>query len=405
MPDVSTIHGAVILALYGLTLAAVWRRSKFFRIFVGVMVGINALIWWALFVPMSGPIAWVAMVFEALVAVHFIRLAKPRLRSIAYRTFVSVPAHFFAAGTMLAFPFAIAAAFGLRTDAFWLAYVAAGIGVIQSLGGRTESIDLILDGSDRGSLAPCPRVASSRDIEARGKRAPDPPALRVVQITDPHLGPFMSPERLARVCERAVEMQPDLVLITGDLLTMESHGARDEVAQAFAPLMALPGRVFACHGNHDHEDRETVREGLTRAGVHLLVDEWATVDTPVGPVDVIGADFHWKERKERLHALFEGKAYERPRLLMLHHPGHIEDAPEGCADLTLTGHTHGGHLGLVSLGLDWTVVRAATSIPDHGLWARGRDRVYVHRGTGHYGFPVRIGVPREESVLRVVFAQ
>jgi hypothetical protein len=69
--------------------------------------------------------------------------------------------------------------------------------------------------------------------------------------------------------------------------------------------------------------------------------------------------------------------------------------------LVLSGHTHGGHLGLLSLGLPHTIVSAATSMPDHGLWARGRDRIYVHRGTGHYGFPLRVGVPAEESVLEV----
>ncbi|MCZ7680567.1 MAG: hypothetical protein M5U28_18100 [Sandaracinaceae bacterium] len=55
----------------------------------------------------------------------------------------------------------------------------------------------------------------------------------------------------------------------------------------------------------------------------------------------------------------------------------------------------------MSLGLAWTFVSLFTSIPDHGLWARGRDRLYVHRGTGVYGFPLRVGVPAEESLLRV----
>jgi predicted MPP superfamily phosphohydrolase len=51
--------------------------------------------------------------------------------------------------------------------------------------------------------------------------------------------------------------------------------------------------------------------------------------------------------------------------------------------------------------LPWTFVSAVTSMPDHGLWARGRDRLYVHRGTGHYGFPLRVGVPAEQSLLRI----
>ena len=83
---------------------------------------------------------------------------------------------------------------------------------------------------------------------------------------------------------------------------------------------------------------------------------------------------------------------------------HFELIPEGEADLVLSGHTHGGHLGLLSLGLSHTIVSAATSMPDHGLWARGTDRLYVHRGTGHYGFPLRVGVPAEESVLEVFVA-
>ena len=85
----------------------------------------------------------------------------------------------------------------------------------------------------------------------------------------------------------------------------------------------------------------------------------------------------------------------------LHDPGAFIHLPEGEADLVLSGHTHGGQVGLVSLGLPYTMMRAFVKMPDHGLWARGTDRLYVHRGTGHYGFPLRLGVPAEESVLSV----
>jgi predicted MPP superfamily phosphohydrolase len=85
----------------------------------------------------------------------------------------------------------------------------------------------------------------------------------------------------------------------------------------------------------------------------------------------------------------------------MHDPGAFRHIPEGEADLVLSGHTHGGQIGLLRLGLPHTVLSALTSIPDHGLWARGRDRLYVHRGTGHYGFPLRLGVPAEESLLQV----
>jgi len=87
--------------------------------------------------------------------------------------------------------------------------------------------------------------------------------------------------------------------------------------------------------------------------------------------------------------------------VLLHDPGAFVHVPAGDADLVLAGHTHGGQLRLLSLGLPHTIVSALTRIPDHGLWAHGENRMYVHRGTGHYGFPLRVGVPAEESLLRV----
>ncbi|MDX1650367.1 MAG: phosphodiesterase, partial [Myxococcota bacterium] len=75
--------------------------------------------------------------------------------------------------------------------------------------------------------------------------------------------------------------------------------------------------------------------------------------------------------------------------------------PPGEVDLVLSGHTHGGQVGLLSLGVDWTVLRRSRW-PDHGLFGLGTSRLYVHRGTGFYGFPLRIGVPGEHSVIEVV---
>jgi predicted MPP superfamily phosphohydrolase len=397
------LHPFFLLALFVGTLALVWRRGTAYRAFVGVFLGTLSLIWWGLFSWVPPAVLGVAMVFEFFAAFHFVRLVNARLRSPLYRAFLSIPVHWFAASTLLAFPFAVAAAFGFESYAFIGAFVLGGFGVFQSLTVDSEVVDLILDRQKREGLLPCPLVPPpSVENAGRSRSVDESSLLRIVQITDPHLGPFMSPEQLHAVCQRAVDAKPDLIVVTGDLLTMESHGAVDAVAHAFSPLKAFEGRVFACHGNHDHEDRRTVREGLERNGIRLLVDEWVRLETRLGPLDIVGADFHFREAGSRLRALFEGRPDEgTPRLLLLHHPGQIKYIPEGSADLTLSGHTHGGHVGLLSLGLAWTVVRGFASMPDHGLWARGRDRLYVHRGTGHYGFPIRLGVPREESVLRV----
>jgi hypothetical protein len=293
----------------------------------------------------------------------------------------------------------LAAAAGWPLRWPFLPYVLAAFGVAQSLWTRTEQVDIILDGqtTDPNLVRPHP--------PARGPLSPSP--LRIVQISDPHLGPFMSERRLRRICERAVAQKPDLVLLTGDFLTMESQASPDPLARALAPLLALPGRCFACRGNHDLEVPQLVAEALHRAGVRLLVDEEAVVSTAAGPVQILGADFVWRKRAEHLAGLCA--RYPRReghlRVMLLHDPGAFRHLPHGEGDLVLSGHTHGGQIGLLSLGLPWTVVRGLSSIPDHGLWARGRDRLYVHRGTGHYGFPLRVGVPGEQSVLRVHFVE
>jgi predicted MPP superfamily phosphohydrolase len=123
-------------------------------------------------------------------------------------------------------------------------------------------------------------------------------------------------------------------------------------------------------------------------------------------VQIVGMDFHFARRAERMAAVCarHPRVPGALRLVLLHDPGAFRHLSEGEGDLVLSGHTHGGQLGLVSLGVPHTVLRLFVDVPDHGLWARGRDRLYVHRGTGHYGFPLRIGVPAEESLLRVHLA-
>jgi predicted MPP superfamily phosphohydrolase len=240
----------------------------------------------------------------------------------------------------------------------------------------------------------------------RHRRIPRPlpePVLRVVQITDPHLGPWQSVSELQRTIRRLLAHDPDLVLLTGDFLTMEGRGTPDALAQALAPLAEHAGRCYAIYGNHDHEDPELVAKSLTENGVELLIDEERLLETPIGALQLLGADYRGRERKEHLEELLARypRRDDHTRLLMLHDPLTFQHVPAGDVDLTLSGHTHGGQVGLVSLGLDWTVL-SRSRWPDHGLFARGASRLYVHRGTGFYGFPLRIGVPGEASLLEIV---
>jgi len=370
-------------------------RGRPFAMFVGVLVGIYSLVaaamapWFAAFLP-------VFVAFHAAVYVNFLALARPRMRPLVYRLLVSWPASFFTAGTLLAIPWAVLTAVGLHPWAPWLPYAFAAVGMLQSLTTKREEIDIVVSGpagphADR--LAPHPH----------GKAREERP-LRIVQITDPHIGPFMSVARLRRIAERAVAAKPDLVFLTGDFLTMESHSDPDLLLTALEPLRAMPGKVFACHGNHDHEAPAVVARALSKNGITLLVDAERDVETDAGPVQIVGMDFKFRARAEHLARV----CAEHPRkpgmlrIVLLHDPGAFRHLPPGEGDLVLSGHTHGGQVGLLSLGLPWTFLRLfGDKIPDHGFWARGTDRMYIHRGTGHYGFPLRLGVPAEESLVRV----
>ncbi|MFT3774732.1 MAG: metallophosphoesterase [Minicystis sp.] len=380
-----------IAATLIVVLTAQRKRGALYARFATVLLGIHTLISSGL-VRHTGALFPAYAVLQLALFTHFYFLAQPRMRPLAYRIFVSMPASYFAAATFLSFPWAIAAACGLRPVGFWIPYVIAAAGVIQSLTARREEVDVVIDRVPVDGVRRHPR---SQPREGR--------PLRIVQLSDTHLGPFMSVARLRGFCERAVAAQPDLVLLTGDFLTMESQQTHAHLEDALAPLRALPGRVFACHGNHDHEAPDLVARALASAGARLLVDDATVVETEAGPVQIVGIDFHFARRKERMaevcarHPRIEGAL----RLVLLHDPGAFRHLPEGEGDLVLAGHTHGGQLGLVSLGAAWTVLRLFVDMPDHGLWARGPDRLYVHRGTGHYGFPLRLGVPAEESLLRV----
>jgi predicted MPP superfamily phosphohydrolase len=380
------------------------RRGGFFARFAGVLLGLHSLIACGI-VGHTGPLFPLFVALQLALVVHLLALTAPRMRSLAYRLVVSLPSQYFVGGTFLAFPWAIAAAFGARPVGLWVPYAIAATGVFSSLSARREVVDLIIDRALAGPLgrrkpdAP-PAVGA---IGAVGSSGAERRPLRLLQITDPHLGPFMSVARLRRICARAVAEAPDLVLLTGDFLTMESQGTDAHLAAALEPLRALEGKVFACRGNHDHEAPEHVARALASVGATLLVDDARVVETPAGLVQIIGMDFHFARREERMakvcaaHPRVPGAL----RLVLLHDPGAFRLLGEGEGDLVLSGHTHGGQLGLVSLGLHHTVLRLFADMPDHGLWARGPDRLYVHRGTGHYGFPLRLGVPAEESVLRV----
>lgn len=397
----ASVLGGVLL-LTGLVLRGAGR----FAVFVAVLYSIHAAVAASL-VPLLGSAEPVAWILQALTLLHLATMKSPRLRPPAYQVLVAWPGSAFLVGTFLALPLLPALWIESAAPALLLPFLVAAGGIVWSVVPRKETVTLDLRVPAAGRRVQRHNAMLERRPGLDGTRTAG--ALRIVQISDPHLGPFMSVRRLSRILSRAVALEPDLLVVTGDLLTVSSQFHPDALHAALEPLRAHP-RVFACLGNHDHEALPLVRSALLANGVRLLIDEESLVQTPWGPVQVVGLDFYWRDRARRLERTLAALP-RRPhgdatvfRLLLLHDPGMFRYLPDGAGDLVLSGHTHGGHVGLVSLGLDWTVIGALSGMPDHGAWARGSERLYVHRTTGHYGFPLRVGVPAEESVLEILGA-
>ena len=227
-----------------------------------------------------------------------------------------------------------------------------------------------------------------------GRREPPPLArrpLRIVQIADPHLGPWQSVAQLRRVIDDLLRHDPDLVLLTGDFLTMEGSGTRGALTAALGAAAEGAGprlRRLRQPRSRSRRARRGPRGAHRQRRSHPDGRGGRRSRRPPGAVQIVGADYVGKGRREHIQELLQAhpRRADHLRLLLLHDPSIFRHIPPGEVDLTLSGHTHGGQLGLVSFGLDWTVL-SRTGWPDHGLFGHGSNRLYVHRGTGFYGFP------------------
>jgi uncharacterized protein len=415
----------VVLTALGVPLYAWLVRGRVYGIFAAVILAIalpGAVVMHPRYLALA-PV-WAAPVLDAAflwgvlaAAVHLGSLVTAKLRSPAFRYGVSIPGMVFIAAGALSGVWALALVpLQLACDAFgitagtvvlrWLdlvPFVVAVASVATSLRPADEIVRVVPSDARPSTVTRLP-------IERYRTGRREPPALprrplRIVQIADPHLGPWQPVAKLRRLISDLLRHEPDLVLLTGDFLTMEGSGSRGALTEALAPLQAVRGRAYAVFGNHDYDGGSPaeVHAALSANGVHILIDEEVAVATPAGRVQIVGADYIGKGRREHIQALLatHPRRPDHLRLLLLHDPSVFRHIPPGEVDLTLSGHTHGGQLGLVSFGLDWTVL-SRTDWPDHGLFGHGSNRLYVHRGTGFYGFPLRIGVPGEASLLEVV---
>ena len=242
-----------------------------------------------------------------------------------------------------------------------------------------------------------------RDVEVPGwPRELD--GLRVAHLSDIHVGGGMTRARLHRMAELVNGARPDVVLHTGDFLTHREGDFDAPLYEALARIRAPHGQ-WACPGNHDYDDMARFAHRLDDAGVVLLRDRMRTLDIAGQPLEIVGTDFVFaRERHEEIYARLFAALPARdgaPRILLNHDPRNFFEIPDGAADLVLSGHTHGGHVG-VQLGMDRALtVVGLVGVPDQGLFARRDMRLFVTRCVGFYGYPMRVGIPPEIALLRL----
>ncbi|MEI9948593.1 MAG: hypothetical protein WDO74_06310 [Pseudomonadota bacterium] len=193
--------------------ACAWRfRSRSYATFQAVLLGLQVLLASALFPRFHG--VWPLFIYGMRRSfVQSLALIRPGCAAWLIACWSAFPERFFGAGTLLALPWVLLGAFGVELPAAWAPFaVPCWACYSHCVAPRNRSTLVVADGESVPELKRHP---------VRGPSAGRP--LSIVQITDPHLGPFMSVARLRRICERAVARQPDLVLLTGDFLTMESQ--------------------------------------------------------------------------------------------------------------------------------------------------------------------------------------
>ena len=226
--------------------------------------------------------------------------------------------------------------------------------------------------------------------------------LRLAHLSDIHVGGSMNRQRLLRMARLTNAAKPDFVLHTGDFLTHRTGEFDAPLYEALAQIQAPYGQ-WACLGNHDFDAPERLVHRLDQAGVTVLRNKAVTLSVQGQLLEIAGLDYLFgeREREERYAQLMRAwpPRTATPRILLNHDPRTFASLPSRCAHLVLSGHTHGGHVGL-QLGKNSAVtVVGLLGIPDQGIFHRQDMTLFVTRCVGFYGYPMRLGIPPEIALL------
>ncbi len=222
--------------------------------------------------------------------------------------------------------------------------------------------------------------------------------MRIVQLTDVHVGPTIGKDFIEDIVARVNELDADVVAITGDLV----DGSVDELREHVAPLRKLKAKhgVYFVTGNHEYYSGadEWIRY-LESLGIKVLRNERVRIGGEHG-FDLAGVDDMsakgWKGHGSDLKRALEGRDRNRACVLLAHQPRAAFEADEHGVDLQLSGHTHGGQM------FPWNFMVRLQQPFIAGLHRLAKTQVYVSRGTGYWGPPMRVAAPAEITEIELV---
>ncbi|MBB3102182.1 metallophosphoesterase [Azomonas macrocytogenes] len=247
------------------------------------------------------------------------------------------------------------------------------------------------------------RLARVKEVEIALPGLPEAfSGFSIVQLSDIHVGPTIKHDYIERIVQRVNGLDPDFVAITGDLV----DGTVAQLSRHIAPLGALRGRhgVAVVTGNHEYYAGalQWIDE-LRRIGLSVLLNEHLVLQHDgaelviAGVTDYSAGRYFDTHRSDPLAALVGAPEAAR-KILLAHQPRSAHAALEAGFDLQLCGHTHGGQfwpwVHFVRLQQPWVA----------GIQQLGKLKVYISRGTGYWGPPIRFAAPAEITHIRLIAA-
>ena len=219
---------------------------------------------------------------------------------------------------------------------------------------------------------------------------------RIAVVSDIHLGPLAGRAHTARIVDTINAAEPDLVAIVGDLV----DGTVEELGAAAEPLrdLSAPEGSFFVTGNHEYfvDDTASWLRELERLGVQPLRNENTAIRRGGAAFDLVGVNDITGDRRgdpPDFDRALAGVDSSRPTVLLAHQPVVVSQAAARGVDLQLSGHTHGGQMW----PFHYVVRMVQPSLA--GLSTVDATQLYVTRGAGFWGPPVRIGAPPDVTVL------